>query len=124
MDNLIAFLKTEQEMRGYTNYWVSYPLAFQSQEELIFIPRLPYHPDFRYTERDDRYEPYEQLVNEADHVAYITTRNPALEDYLREKFLEMGLSWKERKIGEYLVFHQLSRSVRPDSIGLGQTTGP
>lgn len=124
MDNLISFLKTEQEMRGYTNYWVSYPLAFQSQEELIFIPRLPYHPDFRYTERDDRYEPYEQLVNEADHVAYITTRNPALDDYLREKFLEMGLSWKERKIGEYLVFHQLSRSVRPDSIGLGQTTGP
>ena len=63
-------------------------------------------------------------MNEADHVAYITTRNPALDDYLREKFLEMGLSWKERKIGEYLVFHQLSRSVRPDSIGLGQTTGP
>jgi hypothetical protein len=49
--DLIAFLLEHGERRGYANYWVSYPLAFLSQEELIFTPRLPYHTDFRYTER-------------------------------------------------------------------------
>ena len=43
LDNLIAFLSETDETRGYTNYWVSYPLIFRSQEELVFYPALPYH---------------------------------------------------------------------------------
>ena len=120
----MEFLRQEGEDRGYTNYWVSYPLAFLSREELIFVPRLPYHLDFRYTERDDRYEPYDDLVAESDHAAYITTNHPALDELLRSGFIQDGLTWQEIQIGDYHVFYDLSAPIRPNDIGLGATTNP
>jgi hypothetical protein len=119
MDELIEFLQEQGEMRGYTNYWVSYPLAFRSRESLIYVPRLPYHQDFRYTERDDRYAPYTQMVAEAGRVAYITTNHPALNAYLRERFTKHGVSWQETQIGDYHVFYGLSEVVLPSDMGLG-----
>lgn len=116
---LMDFLRLNGENRGYTNYWVSYPLAFQSREELIFTPRLPYHLDFRYTSRDDRYAPYRKLVSQADRVAYITSRHPQLDNLLRQQFVAQGVSWKEQSIGDYRVFYQLSRPIRPEELGIG-----
>lgn len=116
---LIAFLRDQGETRGYSNYWVAYPLAFQSSEDLLFIPRLPYHLDMRYTPRDDRYAPYTQIVAQSSRVAYITTRNPALDETLRARFAQQGITWEEQKIGDYRVYYHLSRIVRPEDIRLG-----
>jgi 4-amino-4-deoxy-L-arabinose transferase-like glycosyltransferase len=116
---LIAFLQENGETRGYTTYWVAYPLAFQSQETLLFVPRLPYHLDLRYTPRDDRYPAYTEQVDASARVAYITARNPALDDTLREHFTALGVSWKEQVIGDYRVYYHLSRPVRPVEMGLG-----
>ncbi len=118
MGELITFLKENGEYRGYSNYWVAYPLAFLSAEELIYIPRLPYHLDFRYTERDDRYTPYDKLVSDATRVAFITTRHPELNADIRKRFRESGLDWQEKQIGDYTVFYGLSQLIRPDEIGL------
>ncbi|RMF49613.1 MAG: hypothetical protein D6755_02210 [Anaerolineae bacterium] len=114
---LMDFLQAHGETRGYTNYWVAYPLAFRSQERLIFVPRLPYHEDFRYTSRDDRYPPYDTLVADAERVAYITTRHPALDARLREYFVAQGVTWQETQIGDYHVFYALSRKVAPPEWG-------
>jgi 4-amino-4-deoxy-L-arabinose transferase-like glycosyltransferase len=116
---LIDFLRANGETRGYTTYWVAYPLAFQSQENLIYIPRLPYHADLRYTPRDDRYEPYQNEVIQSSHVAYITANNPELDRYLLTHFLAHGVAWKEKEIGDYHIFYQLKRAIRPDEMGLG-----
>jgi hypothetical protein len=116
---LIDFLRQAGETRGYSNYWVAYPLAFHSAEELIFVPRLPYHLDLRYTPRDDRYEPYTALVKNSPRVAYITTRSPALDEYLRTHFSGLGVRWQEEQIGDYHIYYRLSRAVRPQEIGLG-----
>ncbi len=110
---LMDFLREQGETRGYTNYWVAYPLAFRSQEGLIFVPRLPYHEDFRYTPRDDRYPPYDALVADAERVAYITTNHPALDARLRRYFAAQGVRWEETQIGDYHVFYALSRKVAP-----------
>ncbi len=118
MPELIDFLKSEGITRGYTNYWVAYPLAFFSQEEIIFIPRLPYHTDLRYTARDDRYPPYRDLVAASAEVAYITTNNPPLDEMIVRGFEKAGLQWKEKWIGDYHVFYRLSRSIRPDELGI------
>jgi len=118
---LIQFLESQNEVRGYTNYWIAYPLAFMSQEEMIFIPRLPYHEDFRYTRRDDRYEPYDRLVSDSPKIAYITSNHPELNQFLRRKFAENGLTWSEKKIGNYQIFYHLSGVIRPEDIGLGTT---
>jgi len=88
---LIKFLKENNETKGYSNYWVTYPIAFLSNEEVIFIPRLPYHLDQSYTLRDDRYQPYDIIVAQADHVAYITTRNSELDEAITH-FLIPGVS--------------------------------
>jgi 4-amino-4-deoxy-L-arabinose transferase-like glycosyltransferase len=117
---LIDFLEQVGETRGYSNYWVAYPLAFHSHERLIFIPRLPYHLDLRYTARDDRYLPYRALVAQSERVAYITTRNPALDDHLRTQFRALGASWQEQQIADYRVYYQLSRIVRPADLGFGE----
>jgi 4-amino-4-deoxy-L-arabinose transferase-like glycosyltransferase len=120
--NLITFLHNQDEMYGYTNYWVSYPLAFLSEERMLFLPALPYNQDFRYTARDNRYQPYNGGVAGADKVAYITTHHPALDKYIRVQFRQAGVSWDEAKIGDFQVFYGLSKLIRPEEIGLGVTT--
>ncbi len=124
MEELITFLEENQIHAGYSNYWVSYPLAFLSGEEMIFLPRLPYHEDFRYTARDDRYHPYQEVVKTADELAYITTNHPDLNDYLRVEFSNRGLSWEEKTIGDYQIFFNFSKSIYVDELGLGVTTTP
>jgi 4-amino-4-deoxy-L-arabinose transferase-like glycosyltransferase len=118
---LIDFLYAHNEKYGYANYWISYPLAFLSGEQLIYIPRLPYHEDFRYTSRDDRYPPYTELVAQADKVAYITSNHPDLDEYLRTSFADENITWNEVQIGDYHVFYDLSAAIRPEDIGLGIT---
>lgn len=121
---LLTFLEDQDITTGYSNYWVSYPVAFLSEEQIIFSPRLPYHQDFRYTERDDRYLPYTEQVESSDQIAYIVTHHPALEVYLQERFAEFGISWEEKRIGDYTVYYDLTAPIHVDEIGLGTTTQP
>lgn len=122
IDELVAFLAQRGELVGYTNYWVSYPLAFLSEEQVIYVPQLPYHLDFRYTERDDRYSPYADRVAQGSQIAYITTRHPALDAKLRDAFVAAGVTWQERSIGDYQVLFALSDVIRPSDIGLINST--
>ncbi|GAB4469356.1 MAG: hypothetical protein Kow0088_01210 [Anaerolineales bacterium] len=120
MADLIRFLQEKGETRGYTNYWVAYPLAFLSEEQLIFSPRLPYHPDLRYTPRDDRYPAYTEQVLNSERIAYITTNNPKLDETLTSQFRMANIRWQETWIGEYHVFYDLSAVLHPYQIGLGE----
>ena len=118
MPELIEFLKSQNELNGYTNYWVSYPLAFYSTEDLVFVPQLPYHQDFRYTERDNRYRPYQAIVDGADRVAYITTHHEALDSRLMNGLADRGVDFNIKRIGPYTVFYALSERVSPDQLRL------
>ncbi|HAL17225.1 MAG TPA: hypothetical protein DCP32_10895 [Anaerolineaceae bacterium] len=118
MDELIQFLDENRETRGYTNYWISYPLAFKTDEKLIFVPHLPYHPDLRYTSRDDRYPPYDRMVEASQRIAYVTSKNPELDRRLRSGFVAMDVTYKETKIGDYRVFYALSAAVRPEELAI------
>ena len=117
---LIRFLEANDERRGYTNYWVAYPLAFLSGERLIFMPALPYHLDLRYTDRDNRYSPYNDAVKNSQRIAYITARNPVLDDTLRTRFVENAIEWQEEVIGDYHIFYHLSKAIQPEDIGFGK----
>ncbi len=112
---LAAFLAAHGETRGYTTYWAAYPLAFLSDERLIFVPRLPYHEDLRYTPRDDRYPPYDALVAAAPRVAYATLHRPPLEACLRRAFAVHGLTWQEATVSDYRVFYALSVPLAPET---------
>ena len=101
---------------------MAYPLAFESNEKILLAPRLPYHSDLRYTERDDRYPPYTQAAGSSSKTVYISTfETPLLDLQLREGFTRLGVTWQEKTIGNYHVFYALSRAVQPAEIGLGRT---
>ncbi len=119
---LISFLRENGATRGYSNYWVAYPLAFLSGEEVIYSPRLPYHANLDYTARDDRYPVYTKQVETADQIAYITTNHPTLNDVLRHEFTNRGISWREQEIGDYHVFYDLSRRISPDEMKIYRAT--
>ena len=121
---VIDFLRAHGETRGYTNYWVEYPLAFLSQEQLIFVAQLPYHPDFRYTPRDDRYLPYVDLVAAGPRAAYITTQFPVLDQQLRQGLTALDVAYQETTIGSYHIFYGLSRKVTPNELGFGTECCP
>ncbi len=106
------------ELRGYTTYWVAYPLAFQSQERLIFVPDLPYHLDFRFTARDNRYAPYNGMVESSDRVAYITFRHAGLDRQIRDGLERSGVTWQETAYGDFNIFHGLSRPIPPEQLSL------
>jgi hypothetical protein len=115
---LMDFLRAHGTTRGYANYWVSYPIAFLSGEEIILVPRLPYKADLRYTSRDDRYAPYGEWVEASPTVVYVTTNHPALDGLLRERLAALGVDFHEAQIGDYHVFYDLSRKVTPDELAL------
>ena len=117
LPELMAFLRANGETRGYTNYWVEYPLAFASQDELIFTARLPYHADLRYSARDDRYAPYDAQVAASPRVAYVTAHLPELDARLRAEFARLDVSYAEASFGDFHVFYALSRKVTPAELG-------
>lgn len=115
---LMDFLKANGGARGYANYWVAYPIAFLSQEEIILIPRLPYKADLRYTIRDDRYAPYRRWVEDSPTAVYVTTHHPTLDGMLQERLRDLGVGYAETQIGDYHVFYDLSRKVIPGELNL------
>ena len=118
LPELVEFLEANQEWTGYSNYWVSYPLAFVSDERLIYTPRLPYHQDFRYTERDDRYGPYGRIVSDGLTTAFITTHFPELDQRIRDGLVKREIEFEQTAIGPYMVFHGLSQAVSPEALGV------
>ena len=121
-DELISFLSRHDELRGYSNYWVSFRLAFLSHEEVIYSPRLPYKIEMSYTNRDNRYPYYDQVVANSEKIAYITTKHPDLDACLRSLFNQQNITWREKQIGDYHIFYHLSEGIHPEDLGLnGQT---
>lgn len=115
---VMDFLRAQGETYGYTNYWVEFPMAFLSGEDLVYSAELPYHSDFRYSPRDNRYEPYVDAVAASPRVAYVTTRHPALDERLRAGFMALGVSYQEKKIGDFQIFFHLSRRVGPSELDI------
>lgn len=115
---LIDFLLAHGGTRGYSNYWVTFPIAFLSDERVILSAELPYKADLRYTPRDNRYVPYIEAVKASPTAVYITTNHPLLDARIRERLHALGVKFKEHQIGSYHIFYDLSRKVLPDELGI------
>jgi hypothetical protein len=114
---LISFLLDHDGTRGYSNYWVTYRIAFQSDERVILAARLPYKEDLVYSPRDAGYVPYSQMADASPTAVYVTTQHPQLDALLRSHFAARNVTFQETQIGPYHVFYDLSRKVRPEELG-------
>jgi hypothetical protein len=117
---LIAFLEAHDGARGYSNYWVSFPIAFLSDERVLLSAELPYKTDLRYKPRDNRYAPYIEAVAASPAAVYVTTNHPQLDALLRGRLDALGVTFAEHQIGSYHIFYDLSRKVLPDELGLNR----
>lgn len=115
---LIGFLDSIHAERGYSNFWVTFRLAFLTDEQIILAPALPYKPDRSHTDRDNRYPSYTDQVQAADDVVYVTANLPELDAALRAGFERLSLSYQQRQIGPYTVFYDLPRPVRPEELDI------
>lgn len=117
---LIDFLLAHGGERGYSNYWVTFPIAFLSDERVILSAEVPYKADLRYTPRDNRYAPYIEAVAASPTAVYVTTNHPQLDALMRERLRGLGVTFKEHQIGSYHIFYDLSRKVLPDELGINR----
>lgn len=115
---LIEFLRQEQINAGYSNYWVTYRIAFLTDEQIILAPVLPYKPDLRYSPVDQRIESYLALARSSNEIAYVTSLHPTLDQILRGEFESAGVTYSERQIGPYHIFYDLSRPIAPQMLDL------
>jgi len=115
---LIDFV-IEQGGRGYSHHWISYKIAFLSDEQVILASFLPYHPDLKWLPLDDRYAPYAAAVAAAPRRVYVTHREPNLEAYLQNAFAEKDVTYQIKDIGPYRVYYNFSVVITPAEIGLG-----
>ncbi|MBT3241269.1 MAG: hypothetical protein HON98_11440 [Chloroflexi bacterium] len=117
---LIKFLTEKGELRGYSNYWVTFRFAFLTNEEIIFAADLPYKQDLSFNPLGNRYPRYSEIVDASEKVAFITTDQPNLNELIRNKFESLKISFLETDIGEFHIFYDLSEAVRPEDIGFSQ----
>jgi len=110
--SLIAFLEGIGTTRGYTNYWIGPKIAFASKERVILAPLLPVKTGACY-KTSKGYRPYVDRVSAADEIVYVTGNQPDLDVRLRSALDARGLSYREREVGPYRVFHDLSSPIRP-----------
>lgn len=116
--DLIDFVK-KQGGRGYSHHWISYKIAFLSHEQVILAAYLPYRPDLRWSDLDDRYRPYAQAVANSSKPVYVTHREPNLEVHLQETFARLGIAYQVQDLGPYRVYYNFSTIITPHQIGLG-----
>ncbi|MEA3352177.1 MAG: hypothetical protein U9Q82_16355, partial [Chloroflexota bacterium] len=76
----------------------------------------------RYEPGQNRYPRYAEQVAASPQVAYITAKSSHLDQRLRDQFAVLGVSYTEKAIGVYRIFHDLSRPVRPFELKLGEVT--
>jgi hypothetical protein len=114
---LIAYLQERGLTRGYATYWVTFRLAFLSQERLIFVPKLPYKADLRPA-GGDRYPPYTPLVIAAERITLISAAHPALDAAIEAGLRRLGhVPVQKVRLGPYTVYPDLPGTLTPAALG-------
>jgi 4-amino-4-deoxy-L-arabinose transferase-like glycosyltransferase len=116
---LINFVAA-QGGRGYSHHWISYKIAFLSDEQVILSALLPYYPPGpgpTWNNLPERYPPYQAAVEASPQRVYVTHREPHLESYLQQAFVERRVTYQIEDIGPYRVYYDFSAVVTPQEIG-------
>ena len=121
---LIDFLLAHGGTRGYGTYWVTFRIAFLSQERIILDAWLPNKRSFIYNPVDRRYPPYTALVEAAARRVYVTANLPLLDAIIAERLGAHAVTFQRQAIGPYTVFYDLSAPVTPDDLGLDTLPNP
>jgi hypothetical protein len=115
---LIAFLKSHQGTRGFSTYWLTFRIAFLSQERVILDAWLPNKLSLIYTPVDRRYPPYTEAVSSALRPVYVTANVPALDTLISDGLAKRNITYDYQTIGPYHIYYNLSARVTPAELGV------
>lgn len=113
---LIDFLDAHGLDHGYTNYWISFRLAFLSGDRMQYSAALPYKTNLNYTPFDERYPLYRTLTDAAPdaQIAYITANVDAVRERLEAIFAEQGITYESAQVGTFHVYYHFQpKTPRP-----------
>lgn len=102
---LIAFLDENGLYNGYSNYWVTFRLAYLSGERMQYSAALPYKTNLDYNAADNRYPLYAQATESAARIAVIITNLPELDTRLIANWQADGITYREHSIGAYHIYY-------------------
>jgi 4-amino-4-deoxy-L-arabinose transferase-like glycosyltransferase len=109
--DLIAFLDENGLYNGYSNYWVTFRLAYLSGEQMQYSAALPYKTNLDYNAADNRYPLYAQATQEAERIAIITTNLPELDTQLVTRWGADGITYREHIIGTYHIYYDFAPTI-------------
>ncbi len=103
---LLAALEAENLRYIYTNYWLAYPLAFESGEWVI--PSV-------ISDGFNRYIPYAYWVSVADRPAWVFVADGAEERAFQAKLAQARASWHTLRVSIYRVYYDVDpvQPLRP-----------
>ena len=112
---LIDFLLDHDLHYGYSNRHTHFRIDFLSDERVLLLPRLSSRSGLciNLDGRGDRYPAYTEQVEGSPVVFYVTTAQPYLDELLRDRYADLGITYKEEEMGPYRVFYDLSSRVSP-----------
>ena len=101
---MIGYLDAHGRRTAYGSYWVSFRLAFESQERIIAVQ--PWD--------EQRYQPYLDQV-QADHPSVWIVGPGSSADSLRAALGDIGVGYRETVVGDFIVI-ETDRVVAPDEL--------
>jgi hypothetical protein len=105
---LIEWLLANDLRHGYTNFWISFRIAFLSAEQIQLSAALPDTSRLRYTTAFERYPPYREATDAAERVAYITALVPGADAGMEAWLAAGSISYQTQQIGIYRVYYDFA----------------
>jgi len=106
-----AWMAAHGHSYGFADFYVAYPITFESREEVILSPTL------HYATYCDKSPAYTKQVRDSDAPVYVVTKDecPAIGRALRK----LDVCYTNKIINEIAVYYGLSRKVYPEELKLG-----
>ncbi|MGI5835720.1 MAG: hypothetical protein ACOX87_04400 [Chloroflexota bacterium] len=103
---LVEFLLSRGVNHIYTDYWLAYPLAFESEEQII--PSV-------ISGGFNRYIPYAHLVSVAPNPAFVFITDSSEERSFLTKLMERQVEAESHRVAIYSVYWQVTplENIRP-----------
>jgi len=110
---LAKWLLSRDMRYGYSDSRISYAVEFDTSEKILISPTI-FHPDF-----SDRWPEETSRVRAAENTIYILNRNfPEALAKVQKRFRQLSVAYKKDVVEEFVVYHDLSRRVYPEELGL------
>ena len=98
-DGVTECLESQGIGHIYTNYWLGYPIAFESDERIV--PSV-------ISDGFNRYIPYAYYVSVADRPAWVFVADGEEERAFQERLAKAGATWKRADVSIYRVYYDVN----------------